>query len=93
VRDLFADVRGDFQEALWDHATRIGLRGRHLREVEAIAELCVGQFTAMLERLACGRAGDVRVAAEQLARANFAVVAAAFTRMAEQDAEPKTPQP
>jgi len=93
VRDLFADVRGDFQEALWDHAARLGLRGRHLREVEAIAELCVGQFTAMLERLAAGRAGDIRLAAEQLARANFAVIAAAFTRMAEQDAGAKTREP
>ena len=44
----------------------------------------------MLERVAEGRANDVRAAAEQLARANFAVVSAAFVRMAEQDAELKT---
>jgi AcrR family transcriptional regulator len=87
VRELFAAVRGDFCEALWDLATRRGLRGRHLREVEAVAELCVGQFITMLERLAAGRASDVHAAAEQLARANFAVVTAAFTRMAERDAE------
>jgi len=87
VRELFAAVRGDFNEALWDLATRLGLRGRHLREVEVVAELCVGQFITILERLAEGRASDVRAAAEQLARANFAVVTAAFTRMAEQDAE------
>ena len=93
VRELFAAVRGDFCEALWDHATRLGLRGRHLREVEAVAELCVGQFISMLERLAAGRASDVRAAAEQLARANFAVVTAAFTRMAEQDAELATHEP
>ena len=90
VRDLYAAVRKDFQEALWDLATKLGVRGRHLREVEAIAELCVGQFVTMLERLAEGRASDVRAAAEQLARANFAVVSAAFKRMAEQDAELKT---
>ena len=83
-------MRKDFQEALWVLATKLGALGRHLREVEAISELCVGQFVTMLERLAEGRASDVRGAAEQLARANFAVVSAAFARMAEQDAELKT---
>ena len=87
VRELFAAIRRDFQEALWDMATQVGVRGRHLREVEAVAELCVGMFIAMLERLAAGRGGELRGAAETLTRATFAIIAEAFQRMAAQDAE------
>jgi AcrR family transcriptional regulator len=86
VRELLDAVRRDFTETLWDRAARFGIRGKHLREIEGLAELCIGLFNTTLERLNTGRGTDVRAAAEQLAHANYALVSTSLKRMVEQDA-------
>jgi AcrR family transcriptional regulator len=86
TRNLLDVVREDITDALMQRAAELSLRGHRLRELSMAAELSMGVFVTVLNRLAAGRERDIGEAAAALVRANVTLIGAEFARMAERDA-------
>lgn len=81
TRGILEEVRKDVRVVLWDMAVAAGGGGKHLDQVAALAEICVGHYMTLLEAVVQNRIGDVKLAADAVARANAAAVVAELKRI------------
>ena len=81
TRGILEEVRKDVRVLLWDLAVASGAGGRHLDQIAALAEICVGHYMTLLEAVVQHRIPDVKLAAAAVARANIAVVVATLKRI------------
>jgi AcrR family transcriptional regulator len=81
TRGILGEVRKDVHVLLWDAAVASGAGGRHLDQIAALAELCIGHYMTLLEAVVQNRVPDVKLAAAAVARANVAVVTAELKRI------------
>lgn len=89
TRGILDEVRKDVRVLLWDLAVAAGAGGRHLDQIAALAEICVGHYMTLLEAVMQNRIADVKLAAAAVARANVAAVVAELERItAEKPASP-----
>jgi AcrR family transcriptional regulator len=81
TRGILGEVRKDVHVLLWDLAVAAGAGGRHLDQISALAEICIGNYMTLLEAVVQNRVPDVKLAAAAVARANVAVVTAELKRI------------
>jgi AcrR family transcriptional regulator len=81
TRGILEEVRKDVRVLLWDLAVASGAGGRHLDQIAALAEVCVGHYMTLLEAVVQQRVVDVKLAAATVARANTAAVVAELKRI------------
>jgi AcrR family transcriptional regulator len=81
TRGILEEVRKDVRVLLWDLAVASGAGGRHLDQIAALAEICVGHYMTLLEAVVQQRVPDVKLAAAAVARANIAAVVAELKRI------------
>jgi AcrR family transcriptional regulator len=89
VRAILDGVRKDIGTLLWDMAVGVGGRGRHLDQIAALAELCVGNYMTLLEAVVHGRV-EIKLAAGSIARANQAIVVAELKCIADEQPESRS---
>jgi AcrR family transcriptional regulator len=80
MRAIVELVRADVTELLWQLAMTERVQAWKRKDVELLAELCVGTFMTVFEGLAEGRQQDVDAAALAVARANQAIILAEIQR-------------
>ncbi|HET6333661.1 MAG TPA: TetR/AcrR family transcriptional regulator [Polyangiales bacterium] len=81
TRGILEEVRKDVRVLLWDLAVASGAGGRHLDQIAALSEICVGHYMTLLEAVVQNRIPDVKLAAAAVARANVAAVVAELKRI------------
>ncbi len=81
LRPAMARMRDELAAELWNVAAKLGVEGRHLSEVRALADLFWNDFLWALELLLEGRAHDRAELGRMLADAYLAQSFAAFRRM------------
>lgn len=81
VRTIIERLRRDWTEIFWDMATRMGIDGAYLPQVEAMAAVLVEMGLSSASRAAAGDLPDLEAEARRLERYGYAIVSAEFTRM------------
>jgi AcrR family transcriptional regulator len=81
TRGILEEVRKDVRVLLWDFAVAAGAGGRHLDQIAALTEICVGHYMTLVEAVVQRRIPDTKIAAAAVARANIDVVVAELKRI------------
>ncbi|MFI5309101.1 MAG: TetR family transcriptional regulator [Polyangiales bacterium] len=81
LRPALARIRDDIAAELWDIAAKLGVEGKHMAEVRALADLCLNTFLWALEASIDGRESDPVALGTLLADVFLAQNLAAFRRM------------
>jgi len=81
LRPALARMRDDIAAELWNIAAKLGVEGKHMLEMRALADLCLNTFLWALEANLDGRASDPDALGTMLADVFLAQNLAAFRRL------------